>query len=74
MGITRDKFLLRHVVFRPSGDKDLLHYKGVHVGWVSPGEYGWSYGFANEDQLGNEHTRHNASEALLDAWIAEHGE
>ena len=53
-----------------------MNYKGTYVGWVSEsaGEGGWSYGFADKEKLGDAPSRHNASEALLDAWIAEHGE
>jgi hypothetical protein len=78
MGVTRDKFLLRHVVFQPSETKGrmFMNYKGNCIGWIDQiaGESGWSYGFAAKEKIGEAESRHNASEALLDAWIAEHGE
>jgi hypothetical protein len=75
MGITRDKFLLRHVTFgkRDEHGNYTVNYKGQRIGDVVE-DGGYWYGCPTGQSKIEASSRHNASEALLDAWIAEHGE
>lgn len=78
MGITRDKFLLRHVVFEKRGWHDyIVNYKGQHIGEVVEEKDSREWRAYLTGQLAvvaNMATRHNACEALVDAWVSEHGE